>query len=228
MTSVLKSVFCPPFLVRSFTLPSFWKLGGWGFHLNRQASASLDSWQLDSESEKRESERDGEKGERECERCLPCDQTMQFLAGTWWALRQWQLTHSPTHGGFPRLPPVFLAIALPLCLLPSIPPLLCFGINVKCLINTAASAAVPYDHRSGSTCQVSLMHAHMHRRAQKGILPCFLHTRVCCFPSGLQHFKAIKHVTTAINGHWWGLCNMVFSWVFFFFQLFHSFIYKVE
>lgn len=227
MTSVLKSVFCPPFLVRSFTLPSFWKLGGWGFHLNRQACASLVGDSL-TERVKRERAREMERKEREreCERCLPCDQTMQFFAGTWWALHQWQLTHSPTHGGFPRLPPVFLAIALPLCLLPSIPPLLCFGINVKCLINTAASAAVPYDHRSGSTCQVSLMHAHMHRRVQKGILPCFLHTRVCCFPSGLQHFKAIKHVTTAINSHWWDYA--IWFSVGFFFQLFHSFVYKVE
>lgn len=142
------------------------KTGGMGIQSKQASLCIACGRQLDWESEKRESERDGEKGERECERCLPCDQTMQFFAGTWWALRQWQLTHSPTHGGFPRLPPVFLAIVLPLCLLPSIPPLLCFGINVKCLINTAASAAVPYDHRSGSTCQVSLMHAHMHRRAQ--------------------------------------------------------------
>lgn len=64
MTSVLKSVFCPPFLVRSFTLPSFWKLGGWGFHLNRQACASLVGDSL-TERVKRERAREMERKERE-------------------------------------------------------------------------------------------------------------------------------------------------------------------
>lgn len=81
-------------------------------------------------------------------------QTMQSLAATRRAFRQWQLTHGPTHGGFPRLPPTFLTISpshLPLSLPPSLlfyPLLLCLGINVKWLINTAAQAPVPNDRHS--------------------------------------------------------------------------------
>lgn len=89
--------------------------GGMGIPSEQASLCIACGRQLDSESEK-ESEREGAKGGRERERCLPCDQTMQSLAGTRWALSQWQLTHGPTHGGFPRLPPIFLPISHPLSL----------------------------------------------------------------------------------------------------------------
>lgn len=126
MTSVLKSVSLPLSLVLSALI---FKTGGggWGFHLNKRASASLVGDSLTQRAEKKKRERENE-GKRTWE-VSSMRQTTQSSAGTGRALHQWRLTQEPTHGGFPRLPPTFLTISpshLPpsLSSLPSTSPLL--------------------------------------------------------------------------------------------------------
>lgn len=84
--------------------------GWWGFHLSERASASLvgDSLTQIFFLKKRR------RGNREEERTWEVPsihQAMQSSARR--ALRQWQLTNGPTHGGFPRLPPTFSAMSIP-------------------------------------------------------------------------------------------------------------------
>lgn len=100
---------------------------GWGVGIPfEQASLCIARGrQLDSDKER---EREGEKGGREHERCLPCTRRCNPQQ-TRRALRQWQLTNGPAHGGFLRLPPTCLTIRipphrLPLSSLPSSSPLL--------------------------------------------------------------------------------------------------------
>lgn len=68
-----------------------------GSCLNKQGPASLVG---DFAGEKRRREKKWE--------VFSMHQAMQYLVGTLQAFLQWQLTHEPTHGGFPRLPPIFL------------------------------------------------------------------------------------------------------------------------
>lgn len=164
----------PSSRVLSFSLPSFW---GWGFHLNKQASASLvgDSltqrMEKKKNKEKKKEERASEGGNVSGVFRAPDDAILSRntpsappMAAHAWADARRVSTATPNlpqHQSFPSHnppppPPPSLSISLLFH-----PPLLCLGINVKQLINTAVhEEAVPNDRHSWSICQDSPTHSY--------------------------------------------------------------------